>query len=173
MTNTYVNRLRTALSLQQPTGVWTNALGYDAAKRLTSVISPAGTFTYIYDAQRLGLVKKLLLPNTSYITNTFDPLARLLGTFLKNSSNTRLDSAEYVYNLASQRTAFTNLAGTYYLYTNDNIGQLTVANSSADSEDRGYLSAGSDRRKVFLRALCITSQVEAQSSDGTQDSGNL
>src|SRR5258708_16966021 len=28
ITNTYVNRLRTGLSLQQPTGVWTNAFGY-------------------------------------------------------------------------------------------------------------------------------------------------
>ena len=31
VTNTYVNRLRTALSLQQPTGLWTNQFVYDAA----------------------------------------------------------------------------------------------------------------------------------------------
>jgi len=33
------------------------------------------------------LIKKLSLPNTSYITNTFDSVARLTGTYLKNSSN--------------------------------------------------------------------------------------
>lgn len=43
ITNTYVNRLRTELDLQQLTGVWTNAFAYDAAKRLTNVVSPAGS----------------------------------------------------------------------------------------------------------------------------------
>jgi hypothetical protein len=34
LTNTYVNRLRISLSLQQPTGVWTNKFVYDLAGRL-------------------------------------------------------------------------------------------------------------------------------------------
>src|SRR6266576_1621481 len=42
VTNSYNNRLRTALSLAQPTGRWTNGFGYDAAKRLTNVTSQAG-----------------------------------------------------------------------------------------------------------------------------------
>src|SRR6266567_9637806 len=46
VTNTYQNRLRTALSLQQPTGAWTNGFIYDAARRLTNVTSPAGAFGY-------------------------------------------------------------------------------------------------------------------------------
>ena len=37
VTNTYWNRLRMALKLQQPTGAWTNGFGYDSAKRLTNV----------------------------------------------------------------------------------------------------------------------------------------
>src|SRR5205814_2888858 len=44
VTNTYVNRLRTALSLQQATGAWTNGFIYDAAGRLTNVTSQAGSF---------------------------------------------------------------------------------------------------------------------------------
>jgi hypothetical protein len=44
VTNTYSNRLRVALGLQQPTGSWTNGFGWDAAGRLTNVISPAGSF---------------------------------------------------------------------------------------------------------------------------------
>jgi hypothetical protein len=84
VTNIYTSRLRTGLRLQQPTGMWTNAFGYDAAKRLTSVTSPAGTFTYTLgdNAPASALIKKLLLPNTSYITNTYDEVARMLSTTL-------------------------------------------------------------------------------------------
>jgi YD repeat-containing protein len=48
VTNAYTNRLRASLSLQQPTGVWTNAFVYDSAGRLKNVSSPAGTFGYAY-----------------------------------------------------------------------------------------------------------------------------
>jgi hypothetical protein len=86
VTNTYANRLRTILTLQQAPGrpLWTNAFGYDAAGRLTNVTSPAGSFSYILGGASSAsrLTKKLLLPNTSYITNTFDPVARLTGTYL-------------------------------------------------------------------------------------------
>jgi YD repeat-containing protein len=113
-----VNRLRTSVSLQQATGVWTNKFGYDAAA------SPR--------------VKKLALPNAAYISNTFDVVARLTGTYLKNSGNTILDSAIYGYNKANQRTAFTNASGTYYQFYYDNIGQLKVADSPVNTEDKGY-----------------------------------
>ena len=46
ITNTYVNRQRTKLVLGQPTGVWTNAFGYDEACRLTNITSSAGSFAY-------------------------------------------------------------------------------------------------------------------------------
>jgi RHS repeat-associated protein len=52
--------------------------------------------------------------------------------------HTALDSAIYGYNTANQRTAFTNAAGAYYLYYYDNIGQLKIADSSVNTEDRGY-----------------------------------
>ncbi len=32
------------------------------------------------------MTDELLLPNTSYITNTYDNMARLMGTWLKDSS---------------------------------------------------------------------------------------
>lgn len=50
--NTYNNRLRVGMDLQQPTGVWTNQFAYDAAKRLTSVTSKAGSFTYLLPGTR-------------------------------------------------------------------------------------------------------------------------
>ena len=140
LTNTYVNRLRTAMSLQQPTGVWTNKFVYDAAARLTNVTSPAGAFAYTVGGASAAssLVKKIALPNSSYITNTYAAVARLTGTYLDNSAHSILDSAVYGYNTASQRTAFTNAAGTYVLYSYDNIGQLKVAASSVSTENRGY-----------------------------------
>src|SRR5438093_5291302 len=110
VTSTYSNRLRIALSLQQPTGAWTNGFGYDAAKRLANVISPAGTFNYTYVSGLPSLlVRKLTLPNTAYITNNFDWVARLLDTSLKNSGNTALDSYAYIYDPANERTNLTRL----------------------------------------------------------------
>ena len=99
--------------------------------------SPAGTFTNNYvGAGRL--VQKLALPNSSYITNTYDRVARLTGTYLKNSSHTTLNSHEYLYNGGNQRIRHTRTDASYYTNTYDNIGQLKVADSTAASEDRYY-----------------------------------
>jgi RHS repeat-associated protein len=141
VTNSYNNRLRTALSLQQATGAWTNGFGYDAAKRLTNVTSQAGTFAYILGgtSSESPLPKKLLLPNSSYITNTYDGVARLTGTWLKNSTNGTLNSHQYAYNPGNQRTQQVFNAGSTYGYTYDAIGQLTVGDSATASEDRRYV----------------------------------
>ncbi len=48
VTNSYVNRLRTSLVLQQPTGLWTNGFTWDAAGRLTNATSRASSFVYQY-----------------------------------------------------------------------------------------------------------------------------
>ena len=104
---TYNNRLRASLSLQQPSGSWTNGYTWDAAHRLSTETSPAGTFTYNYKVgQASSLPIQLSLPNSSYITNTYDNVARLTGTYLDNSSNTVLDKSEYLYNTNNQRNVF-------------------------------------------------------------------
>ena len=123
----YQNRQRSSLSLQQPSGTWTNGYSYDAAKRLTNVTSPAGAFGYTYSAARPASIPALRLPNGAYITNSYDSLARLLSTQLKNSGGTVLNSHSYGYNLASQRTALTNSAGDYRNFTYDDAGQLKTA----------------------------------------------
>jgi RHS repeat-associated protein len=139
VTNAYWNRSRTNLSLQQPTGVWTNAFAYDAVKRLTQVTSPAGSVGYVYDPTLFTHHASLLtLPNTSYITNAFDANARLIATYLANSGNTVLDSYTYVYNPANQRTNLTRADASTVAYEYDSIGQLKVADSSVSTEDRGY-----------------------------------
>src|SRR5262249_50894631 len=136
VTNTYTSRLRTALSLQQPTGVWTNGFAYDAARRLTNVTSQAGSFGYQSASGLPAFMPiKVSLPNTAYITNSYDVASRLLSTQLKNSGHAILDSYAYVYDPAGQRTNLTRTDSTV-AYKYDNMGQLKVANSSVDSEDR-------------------------------------
>ena len=139
VTNTYLNRLRTRLSLQQPAGVWTNAFTYDVAGRLTNVASPAGTVGWSLATPGAQLIRRIDFPNGCHTANAYDPaMWRWERTYFENSGNTVLDFAGYGFNLAGQRTAYTNLAGTYVLYSYDNIGQLKVATSSAGSENRGY-----------------------------------
>src|SRR5439155_14419655 len=139
-TNTYVNRLRTALALQQPTGAWTNGFIYDAAARLTNVTSQAGSFGYFLGAKGPAspLIRSNTLPNTSFITNAYDSMGRMLATKLLTSASVILDAVEYGYNCANERTAYTNAAGTYVLCSCDNISQIKVATSSVSSENRGY-----------------------------------
>src|SRR5438105_1015681 len=50
VTYSYTNQLRSGLSLSQPNASpWAQSYGYDSANRLTSLTSPAGTFSYAYD----------------------------------------------------------------------------------------------------------------------------
>jgi RHS repeat-associated protein len=128
VTYTYNNRQRASLSLQAPNSdPWTQSYAYDGARRLTNTTSPAGSFSYQYTAPRSLLTSKLLLPNSAYITNTYDSVARLLSTELENSGNTILNAHLYGYNAGNQRTNQTFLNANYENYTYDNIGQLTSA----------------------------------------------
>ena len=145
VTNTYVNRLRAALSLQQPTGAWTNGFAYDAARRLTNVMSQAGSFANVYATGVGGnsgfssrLVQRQVLANNSAITNNYDSVARLLATHLRTSAGVLTNKHEYLYNPGSQRTNETRMDASTVAYAYDNIGQLKVADSSVAAEDRGY-----------------------------------
>ncbi len=129
VTNSYTSRLRTGLALQQPAGLWTNGFWYDYANRLTNVTSPAGVFSYqlVGQASRLS---KLTLPNTSYITNTYDSVARLTGTWLKNSSHTTLNAHQHTYNSGNQRTKHTRPDNSHLTFSYDPIGQLTIVRAT-------------------------------------------
>jgi YD repeat-containing protein len=85
VTYSYTNRLRSSLSLQQPSAsAWTNGYAYDAMKRLTNITSLAGSFGYQYPASGPSpLVARLSLPGGAYITNSYDSMARLLSTRLR------------------------------------------------------------------------------------------
>jgi RHS repeat-associated protein len=120
------NHLRTGLSLQQPNApTWTVSYAYDNANRLETLTAPPGAFTYSYEAG--ALIQKLLMPNGSSITNTFDSVARMTSTVLENSGNTTLNSHTYSYNVGNQRTRQTRTDGSYVDYTYDNAGELKSA----------------------------------------------
>jgi RHS repeat-associated protein len=109
---TYTNRMRTSMSLQQPgTASWSQTYGYDVANRLQTITSPAGTFTYSYHTglnsrvTSSALVKKLLLPNGAFETNTFDTIGRLTSNTLKKSNGiSPIEAALYTYDPANRRT---------------------------------------------------------------------
>src|SRR5437899_687504 len=134
ITSVYWSRMRTNLSLAQPTGVWTNAFGYDSANRLNGVTSPAGTFSYTYDEPSTRLTG-LTLPSGAYVNNTYDTMSRLTNSFLFNSVGTPLDGHVYQYDPENQRTNEVRADSSTVGYKYDNIGQLTVADSPVPAED--------------------------------------
>src|SRR5262245_37903251 len=130
----YTNRLRSALSLDQPQGgAWTQAYGYDSAKRLASLSSGPGAFAYSYHGGLNGvtapsdLVKKVLFPTGSYVTNHLDPMGRLTNTWLKTSTHAVRNFHFYDHNAAGQSTRQTRADSSYVDYTYDGIGQLKTA----------------------------------------------
>ncbi|MCL5096872.1 MAG: hypothetical protein M1608_04975, partial [Candidatus Omnitrophica bacterium] len=70
-----VPHLRTSLSLQQPTGNWTESYTPDASGRLETLSSSAGDFTYTYHGAGT-LWTNLALPTYSAITNAYDTSER-------------------------------------------------------------------------------------------------
>ena len=130
VTCTYTNRLRASMTINSQPSTFNFSYNYDKALRLTNLTSTAGTFSYAFGGASSAspMIKKLSLPNGAFITNTYDSVARLMGTYLKNSGNNVLDGYTYGYDKLGQRT---NIVRDYGLMSStasagyDNIGQLT------------------------------------------------
>ena len=138
LTYTYdQNHRRAGLSLAQPSGTdWSQSYGYDTAWRLQNVGSPAGAFTYSYQGAS-PLVSTLGLPGGATVVNTYDGLARLTETTLRNGGSASLNTHGYTYNNIHQRTRQSR-GNNYVDYTYDNTGQLLSA--------FGYETAGGTPR---------------------------
>ncbi|HMC28760.1 MAG TPA: hypothetical protein VKM56_13310 [Verrucomicrobiae bacterium] len=92
VTYNYNNALRTALNLAAPNNSpYTQSYNYDSANRLQTISAPEGSYTYAYSGAG-PLIAQLTLPNSAFITNQFDSVARLLSTQLKNSGGSILNS---------------------------------------------------------------------------------
>ncbi len=132
-------RRRAGLTLQQPAGSWTQSYGYDAADRLTSLTSPAGSFAYTYRGP--GTVwTNLALANSAVITNAYDSEARLMQTTLRNSSGTVLNRHSYQVNQASERTQMTRSDSSTVAYTYNGAQETIKALGSGglSTENLGY-----------------------------------
>jgi len=134
LTYTYIQGLRTALTLSQTTSNWSQSYGYDSGWRLKTLTSPAGSFTYSYNFQPASaLVTGVALPNGANIVNSYDSLARLTGTVLNNYWGHTLDGYSYTPDALGLRTNIVrNLGLTSSTVTAgfDNIGQLTSWNAA-------------------------------------------
>ncbi len=121
---TYVNRLRTGLSLAQPNASpWLQTYAWDAAKRLANTASPAGAFGYYYDSSKPLLVQQISLPSGASVVQGYDPVGRLNATLLRSSTSSTLNYEVRSFNLAGQVTRRTLINGNYDDYTYDKIGQ--------------------------------------------------
>jgi RHS repeat-associated protein len=128
-------RRRTGLTLDQPNGgTFAHTYAYDAAGRMNSVVSPAGTTAYgflaaSHQGDNYASDRRTLIdyPGVLQIDQDFtDPLKRLKNTALKNNGTT-VNSHAYLYNAGSQRTKQTLTDGSYVDYAYDNLGQLDTA----------------------------------------------
>ncbi|MGB8371200.1 MAG: RHS repeat-associated core domain-containing protein [Verrucomicrobiia bacterium] len=134
LTYTYVQGLRTALTLSQTTSNWSQSYGYDSSWRLQTLTSPAGSFGYSYNFQPASpLVTGISLPNGANIVNSYDSLARLTGTALNNHWTHPLDSYTYTPDALGLRTNIVRnlgLTSSTATVVFDNIGQLTSWNAA-------------------------------------------
>ncbi len=130
-------RMRSALRLQQTaTHWWTNSYVWDAAHRLSSVTSPAGTFTYGYDGP--GTLRTGYSAPGGSVTNLYDSQGRMTLTAWRNTSGTVLNAHGYQLDAAHQRTRQTrtnNAASHNHTlgYQYDAAGQVTHARATNNS----------------------------------------
>ena len=118
---------RNGLSVQAPNAsAWNQSYTYDTANRLSTLSSPAGTFTYKYFGAG-SWVTNLALPMGAAITNAYDPVGRLKATMLKASGGTILSSNLYIYDLASRRMTNARTGDIWTRYTYDTNNQLKTA----------------------------------------------
>jgi RHS repeat-associated protein len=126
--STTVPNLRLGSSLQQPNAnAWGQSYGYDAAGRLVSVVSPAGTFGYQYLGRGTIWTNLALPPTGSQIRRSFDSVARLTETQLLSGAGATLNYHGYSYNAGNQRTAQVRTDNSYVTYAYDADGQLQSA----------------------------------------------
>jgi YD repeat-containing protein len=132
VTNLYwTNHLRQAFTVSEANGTgsqyyWPQWFNYDNGNRLGSTSNSFGDFGYSYQGAG-GLIQKIAYLGGSYVTNSYDSVARLLFTKLKKSDHSDLNPHSYLYDLAGQRTKQTRTDGSYVDYGYDNLGQLKSA----------------------------------------------
>jgi hypothetical protein len=102
--------------------------GYDAAARVSTVSDGANSAAYSYLANS-PLVGQVVFAHSRTTqmtaTKTCDYLNRLTGIVNGNGTIPAVDSRNYGYNKANQRTNAAEVDGSYWVYGYDNLGQVT------------------------------------------------
>jgi len=133
---------------------------FDTAGRLGSVTSPAGTFTYGYRANSMGLVHTVTGPAHT-VTNTWNATRDILDLKENKVGATTISSYDYTVNHIGQRTdvakagsAFTSTRSIAWGY--DVLGQVVMADSSITGFDRAYKYDGIGNRKEAVDSLTLS-----------------
>lgn len=180
VSRSYIEGQRSTLSLQQPlASAWSQTYGYDAARRMQTLTSPAGTFGYVYGTPNAAsaLVSKLTLNNAAAISNAFDTLARLTNTTLLSQWQEPLDGYGYIHDQWGQRTNITRALGaarSALALAYDASGQLKVARAYESNglprynEQLGYTyDAANNLQRRTNGALVQTFTPDAANQLGT------
>ena len=131
ITNGYDEFLRrTNLSLLSPSSqlLSSASYSYDTASRLLTVSDGTNSATYEY-LDNSALVEQITFATngTTVMTTTkgYDFVNRLTDTVSINSQSDTINTFDYKYNVANQRTSVTNVDGSYWVYQYDTMGQVT------------------------------------------------
>ena len=128
LTNRYDQYLRrTNLTLNAQPAIITNSWSYDTASRLSEAWEGTNKATYSYLANS-PLVDHITFTNggtTRMVSSRqFDYLNRLTNA-VSTTNSVNFVRHNYAYNTASQRTQNTREDGAYWLYSYDQLGQVT------------------------------------------------
>ncbi len=129
VTNSYDGwHRRSGLTLNAQPSTLSQSFSYDAASRLRVVSDGTVSAGYSYLANS-PLVEQVYFTNGSTrvmtTTKSYDYLNRLTKIESLDTQPATLSSFSYALNAANQRTSVTNADGSFWIYTYDNLGQVT------------------------------------------------
>ena len=120
--------------------------------------SPANTFTYAY-LPGSNLIEKVTGPSHD-VTNAYEPNRDVLASKRNKLALTVISKYDYTVNAIGQRTGV-NTSGTAFpaiptwLWSYDNLGQVTSADSSVDTSDRAFEYDAIGNRKKSADSLTL------------------
>jgi RHS repeat-associated protein len=131
---------------------------YDTAGRLASVTSPAGPFTYAYQANSMGLLSIVTGPAHT-VTNTWENTRDVLARKQNAVGAAVISAYDYSVNALGQRTEVAKTGSAFasnrsFAWGYDSLGQVVKADSTAGF-NRTYEYDGIGNRKKAADSLTL------------------